>query len=285
MRVAGAGVSSQWSLVRYVYDSEDDLVGVFDSSGYPTRYEYSAHLLTRVTDHSGTELYYQYDHRKQCVRAWFTGGVWDRQLSFDPDRQRVLVTNPDGYRHWLPTMARVLSLNRSIPSGGVGENILDANGQLLLRRGTGATPTVIRRNPGSSTIILSRNGAETTAEVNANGDVTLMKKPDGSTWRFEYDGAGNETIRGSNGAAWRFDYNESGDLVRSVDLNRYERFRQRTAERLLLTDRWGVIRDKRFDYLGRPTSVLDGEGGEIRFDYNGSDGPVRLSMPTVSRRR
>ncbi|HTH01140.1 MAG TPA: RHS repeat-associated core domain-containing protein [Vicinamibacterales bacterium] len=276
MRVAGAG-SSQWSLIRYEYDSNDDLVAVFDPNGYPTRYEYSAHLLTRVTDRSGTELYYQYDHRKQCVRTWFTGGVWDRQLSFDPDRQRVLVTNPDGYSTLVTHNGKGVVTKQVDPLGRVGENILDAGGQLLLRRGTAATPTVIRRNPGSSTIILSRNGAETTAEVNANGDVTLLKRPDGRIWRFEYDGAGNETrSEAPNGAVWRFEYNESGDLVRSVDPNSYERFRQRTAEQLVLSDRWGVIRDQRFDYLGRRTSVLDGGGGEIRFDYNGSDRPVRF---------
>jgi YD repeat-containing protein len=109
-----------------------------------------------------------------------------------------------------------------------------------------------------------------------------MKKPDGRIWRFEYDGAGNETrSEAPNGAAWRFDYNESGDLVRSVDPNS-ERFRQRTAERLLLTDRWGVIRDKRFDYLGRPTSVLDGEGGRFGLITTGLTDPCALSMPTVT---
>ena len=165
-------------------------------------------------------------------------------------------------------MARVLSLNRSILWGRVGENVLDANGQLLLRRGIGATPTVIRRDPGSSTVILSRNGAETAAEVDADGNVTLMKKPDGSIWRFEYDSAGNETrSEAPNGAIWRFDYNDSGDLVRSVDPSGYERFRQRTADREVLTNQWGVIKDAHVDYLGRRTSVLDGEGGEARFQY------------------
>jgi len=276
MRVAGAG-SMQWSLVRYEYDSNDDLIAVFDPNGYPTRYEYSAHLLTRVTDRSGTELYYQYDHRKQCVRTWFTGGVWDRQLSFDPERQRVRVTNPDGYSTLFTHNGKGVVTKQVDPLGRVGENILDANGRLLLRRGAGETPTVIRRDPGSRTAFLSRNGAETMVELDANGEVTLLKNPAGHVWRFEYDAAGNETrAEAPTGAAWTFDYNESGDLVRSVDPIGYERFLQRAAERLLLTDRWGVISDERFDYLGRPTSVLDGEGGEIRFDYNGSDSPVRF---------
>ena len=269
--------TGRWSFARYEYDSDDDLVAVFAPNGYPTRYEYSAHLLTRVTDPAGGELYYQYDHRKQCVRTWFTGGVWDRQLSFDPDRQRVLVTNPYGYSTLFTHNGKGVVTGEVDPLGRVGENILDANGQLLLRRGTGATPTVFRRDPGSSTVILSRNGAETVAELDANGEVTLLKKPDGSVWQFEYDGAGNETrSEAPNGAVWRFDYNDSGDLVRSVDPTEYERFSQRTADRRVLTDHWGVIRDARFDHLGRRTSVVDGEGGEARLQDHGSDRPVRF---------
>lgn len=271
------GRDSRWSFVRYEYDSDDDLVAVFDPSGYPVRYEYSAHLLTRVTDRSGGELYYQYDHRKQCVRTWFTGGVWDRQLSFDPARQRVLVTDPDGYSTVFTHNGNGVVTGKVDPLGRVGEDIVDPNGRLLLRRGTGDTPTVIRRDPGSNTVFLYRNGAETIVELDPNGEITLLKEPDGSVWRFEYDGAGNETkSEAPNGAVWRFDYNESGDLVRAVDPSAYERFRQRTPARLLLTDRWGVVKDERFDYFGRLTSVVDGEGGEVRLQYDGSDRPVRL---------
>src|SRR5262249_12241485 len=73
-----------WTFVRYEYDLRGDLVAVFDANGIPLRYEYAAHLLTRVTDRAGREVYYCYDRQRRCVRTWFAGGVWDRQLRYDP---------------------------------------------------------------------------------------------------------------------------------------------------------------------------------------------------------
>jgi RHS repeat-associated protein len=270
--------STRWSFVRYEYDSEDDLVAVVDPGGNATRYEYSSHLLTRVTDPSGRDLYYQYDRNKKCVRTWFTGGAWDRQLSHDPLRQRVLVTHPDGYSKLFTHNGKGVVTGDVDPLGRVREDVVDHNGQILLR--AGATPTVIQRDPGSNIVLMSRNGLETIAEVDANDQVTLLKKHDGSVWKYDYDSGGNATrSEAPNGAVWSFDYNEHGDLVRSVDPTGYERHRERAADRLILRDAWGLRQDERFDDLGRTIQVSDGEGGQVRFRYDPSGRPLQRINP------
>jgi len=269
------------SLIRYQYDSQDDLVAVLDGNENATRYEYSAHLLTHVTDPGGRDLYYQYNHEKQCVRTWFTGGVWDRQLSYDRDRQRVLVTDPHGYSTVYKHNGKGTVVGDVDPLGRVREDVLDQNGQLLLRAGPGGgMPSVMRRDPGSATVRLSRNGMEIITEVNANDQVTSLKNQEGKVWKWEYDPAGNETgSEAPDGAVWKFDYDEHGDLVRSVDPVGYERQRQQSADRLTLRDQWGLRLDERSDYFGRPIVIADGEGGEVRFDYDGAGNPVRRVNP------
>ena len=55
------------------------------------------------------------------------------------------------------------------------------------------------------------------------------------------DGAGSDTrSEAPDGAVWKFDYNERGDLVHAVDPVGHERFRERTADRLKLSDRLGL---------------------------------------------
>lgn len=270
--------SRRWSFVRYEYDGQDDLVVVLDASGNPTRYEYSSHLLTRVTDPAGRDLYYQYDRNKRCVRTWFTGGVWDRQLAHDSLRQRVLVTHPDGYSKLFTHNGKGIVIGDLDSLGRRRDDVVDQDGRILLR--AGATPTIIKRDPGSNVVLMSRNGLETIAEVNANDQVTLLRKHDGNVWKYQYDAAGSPTrSEDPTGAIWKFEYNERGDLVRYVDPTGYERNRERTADRLTLHDAWGLRQDERFDALGRVIQVIDGEGGEVRFRYDESGRPLQRINP------
>ncbi len=112
-----------WPLIRYVYDDRGDLVAALDPIGHATRYEYVDHLLTRVTDRTGRELYYQYDRERRCVRTWFTGGVWDRQLRFDPRLRRVLVTDPLGHRTLYQTNEQGITIGEVDPLGRVRDSL------------------------------------------------------------------------------------------------------------------------------------------------------------------
>ena len=272
---------TRWHLVRYEYDNQDNLAAVLDAKGNATRYNYSSHLLTRVTDRCGRELYYQYDNTKKCIRTWFTGGVWDRQLFFDSKLSRVLVTDPNGHSMLYKHNGKGVVIADVDALGRVREDAVDDNGRVLLRAGAGGgMQTLISRDPESRIVVLSQNGTETTFELDANDRPTMMKDHDGNVWKYEYDGAGNETRSESpNGAVWTFDYNEHGDLVRAVDPIGHERIRKQTANRLTLSDRWGIRTDERFDELGRPTKFIDGKGGEIGIEYDACGNPLRRINP------
>ena len=272
---------TRWHLVRYEYDNQDDLAAVLDANGNAMWYEYSSHLLTRVRDRCGRELYYQYDNAKKCIRTWFTGGVWDRQLFFDPKLSRVLVTDPNGHSMLYKHNGKGVVIGDIDALGRVREDVVDDNGRVLLRAGAGGgMQTLISRDPKSGTVVLSQNGTETTFELDANDRVTMMKDQDGNVWKYEYDGASNDTRSESpNGAVWTFDYNERGDLVHAVDPIGHERFRERTAHRLTLSDRWGIRSDERFDELGRTIKYIDGKGGEISIEYDACGNPLRRIHP------
>lgn len=272
--------SSRWHLVRYEYDN-DDLVAVLDANGNATRYEYASHLLTRVTDRCGRNLFFQYDRKKKCVRTWFDGGVWDRQLQSDPNRSRVLVTDPYGYSMLYKHNGKGVVIGDVDALGRVREDVVDDNGRVLLRSGTGGgMQTLISRDSETGDVLLSQNGTETRFQLDANDRVTRMEDHEGNVWKYEYDLVGNDTRTESpDGAVWRFDYNERGDLVHAIDPLGHERFRERTASRLALSDRWGIRFDERFDELGRATKYIDGKGGEIKVEYDACGRPLRRINP------
>ncbi|MBL7041989.1 MAG: RHS domain-containing protein [Pirellulaceae bacterium] len=275
---------TRWRLVRYEYDDQDNLAAVLDANGHAMRYEYSSHLLTRVIDRCGRELYYQYDNTKRCIRTWFAGGVWDRQLLFDADLSRVLVTDPNGYAMLYKHNGKGIVVSDVDALGRVREDVVDDNGRVLLRAGAGGgMQTFISRDPESGTVVLSQNGTETTFDLDANDRPTMMEDHDGNVWKYEYDLAGNDTRSESpDGAVWTFGYNEHGDLVRAVDPIGHERIRERTADRLALSDRWGIRTDERFDELGRPTKYIDGKGGEISIEHDACGNPLRRINPDGS---
>jgi YD repeat-containing protein len=78
---------------------------------------------------------------------------------------------------------------------------------------------------------------------------------------------------------WRFDYDERGDLTRSVDPTGYERHREFDIDHQTLRDEWGIRIDERTDFFGRSTVVTDGEGGEVRFEYDAVGNPLRRINP------
>lgn len=219
MRQSGS-TNDRWHLVRYEYDRHDDLVAVIDANGNATRYEYSSHLLTRVTDRCGRDLFYQYDRQKKCVRTWFTGGVWDRQLRFDPRLSRVLVTDPYGHSMLYKHNGKGTVIGDVDALGRVREDVVDDNGRLLLRSGTGGgMQTLLSRDPETGDVLLSQNGTETRFQLDANDRVTRMEDHDGNVWKYAYDLVGNDTRTESpDGAVWRFEYNERGDLVHAMTL-------------------------------------------------------------------
>lgn len=280
MRQSGS-TNDRWHLVRYEYDRHDDLVAVIDANGNATRYEYSSHLLTRVTDRCGRDLFYQYDRQKKCVRTWFTGGVWDRQLRFDPRLSRVLVTDPYGHSMLYKHNGKGTVIGDVDALGRVREDVVDDNGRLLLRSGTGGgMQTLLSRDPETGDVLLSQNGTETRFQLDANDRVTRMEDHDGNVWKYAYDLVGNDTRTESpDGAVWRFEYNERGDLVHAIDPVGHERFRERTASRLALSDRWGIRFDERFDALGRATKYIDGLGGVIAIEYDACGRPLRRINP------
>lgn len=269
-----------WYLIRYEYDEHDDLVAVLDPEGHATRYEYQEHLLTRVTSRDGRDLYYQYDRQKRCVRTWFTGGVWDRQLQYDQHTSRVLVTDPYGnqtlYRHNGKgnVVAETDALGRS------REDILDEQGRVLVRTGRGASQEVIRYDREKRTVFLWQNGSETFFELDSEERPIKMVDSQGNVSTYEYDAAGSETRNVSpTGAVWSFVYNRQGDLVQAVDPLGYERFRERSSERLMMRDQWGTLQDTRYDELGRAVVLQDGAGAKCLTDYDACGNPRRFRYP------
>lgn len=278
-------IGSSWQLVRYQYDANDDLVGVVDPLGHVTRYDYLDHLLTRVTDRNGRDLFYQYDSERRCIRTWFTGGVWDRRLNFDSRRHRTLVTDPIGYQTLYQNNEHGVTVSETDPLGRVREDILDGDGRILLRgRSTLAPPELIRYDKAARTVVLASNGRETIFVLDEQERPISMTDPSRGTSTFAYDEAGNDIRSQSpSGAVWEFTYNARGDLIKAVDPLGHERLRERTNGRLVMRDSFGIVEDARFDELGRNTAYTDAAGATVETLLDACGNPVVTKYPDGTR--
>lgn len=286
-RLARVTLRGVHDLVRYEYDQHGDLVAVVDPLGHSTRYEYEDHLLTRMTDRAGRDLCYQYDAAHRCIRTWFTGGVWDRALSFDTKRNRVLVTDPLGYQTLYEKNADEIIVRETDALGSMREDVLDQAGRVVMRtRSDLAAPESILVSADGRSVVTARNGQKTTFQLDNEGRPVKMTDPAGGNWEFGYDEAGNDTLsRSPHGATWRFVYDSNGDLIRSIDPLGHERTRQRSADRIVMYDSVGLVEDARFDALGRNVAYYDALGKAVQTELDDCGNPVVTRYPdnTVTR--
>ncbi|MEO1417150.1 MAG: DUF6531 domain-containing protein [Bacteroidota bacterium] len=78
-------VGETFTMMRYVYDEEGDLIKTFDALDHEASYAYENHLLVKETDRNGLSFYFEYDgidHNAKCIHTWGDGGIYDHKLTY-----------------------------------------------------------------------------------------------------------------------------------------------------------------------------------------------------------
>ncbi len=274
--------SSTCTLVRYEYDAKGDLSSAVDTTGAPYRYQYHDHLLVRVTNRIGGNLYYEYDARRDCVRTWRDGGVQFRDLRRDRARHVVGIRESRGYLTLYRNNEQGLTEEWVDPLGRARRDAHDHDGRLLVNNSeSGAVHEVMHLDPTKRVLTRCAPGGQTVYRLDEHDRPLTVTNAEGHTTSFEYDHGGNVTRTVSPlGAEWRYRYDERGFLVGATDPRGYEIRKSRTAEGMVtVQDDWGVIYRTTCDLLGNPVTLEDGDGNRTQFEYDAEGRPIKLIYP------
>ncbi|KGJ04219.1 hypothetical protein IT41_11000 [Paracoccus halophilus] len=86
------------TLVSYSYDPAGDLKMARNAGGSAFLYAYYQGLLVRETRRSGLSFYFEWDDpaagtEARCTRTWGDGGIYMREIHYEPDRSYTWVRN------------------------------------------------------------------------------------------------------------------------------------------------------------------------------------------------
>ena len=276
------------TLVRYVYDVHGNLCEVYDALGQVTRYGYSGQLMVRETDRRGLSFHFAYEADApgaRCVRTWGDGGIYDHHLSYDDEAGTTVVRNSLGEE------TRYQRGDNGLPTA-----VLDARGETWSMVYNDFAQTVVQTDPlGRSTITsYDERGNVSKVVTPEGGTLEVGWREDrpvcavdarGGWWQWHYDEHGRTVGRDEpDGSRYRWRYQgaylqglegPAGETVLGYD---------RAGNLDALREPDGAVYRWRFDAIARPIEEVDASGGVTRRSYDALDRVVERVAADGQRR-
>ena len=302
-------VAGDWfAVARFGYDDLGNLISAIDPLDHELRYEYDGHLLVRETDRTGLSFHFEYDgstERARCVRTWGDGGIYDRQLRYEP----ALTTVTDSLGHVTRYEYENGLVVRTVDPLGAQSRAeyeyqqpvqeIDALGQVTEYKYDYRGNPTLTTNPDGATVAtefderdlpvaaLDELGGRWSWSYDATGLLVAKQDPLDRRWVFGYHSGLLASVADPAGGRTVLEYDEFGALAAvtnpagTVGRWRNDRLSRPVAE----IDPLGNERRFEFDLAGRVTLVAEPDGNVRRLSYNGegdlitaADGQVEVQF-------
>jgi RHS repeat-associated protein len=293
------GAAQVETLWRYSYSDGGELLACFDSVGKAYRFEYDNHLLVRETDRNGDSYFFAYDQEGWCVKTWGDGGHFFRQLTYDRQRHRTLVTDSLGFvrlHEWTPEGVVISEtdyegnewrfgyddgfrrIREEDPLGNIWSKKFDDKGRLIAAEdGEGNGEEYEWDNFGRLAKYVSKNGQQWLRRYSSDGREAVYLDPLGQETLEIRDERGDLVcVRLPDGVESRFAYDASGRLT-SIQtpeglriVRRYDAYGHLVEE----SDGYGTRIRLEYDSLGRLSRVLYGERRQTAYERD-AEGRIR----------
>ncbi|UXY11199.1 DUF6531 domain-containing protein [Kosakonia sp. ML.JS2a] len=294
-------------LVSYRYNDQGQLITVTDADGVVTRqfgWDRASDMLAWHSFSTGLTVHYQW-RPEAGSEHWRVSGyqVHDEQgavlenwrIDADEQKRYARVSNDEGvvsehhwdtlYRitdytdvhggHWQFNWAGNAEQLRSAlqPDGGRWEYTWDERGNLTLERDPLDRARMTTWHPlyDFPAIEVLPDGATWRYEYNLAGDVVALTDPEGGVTRFEWNDQGDLTRRiDALENSHRFWWDELGQLIREEDCSGHQSRRQYDAAGRLaaVTDPLGNTDRYRWSAASRLQTFVRADGREMLFKYN-----------------
>ncbi len=241
-------------VVRYAYDNQEDLIEAIDALDHTIRYSYEDHLLVQETDRNGLSFYFTYegnDHTAKCIRTWGDKGIYDHKLTYIDDECLTIVENSLGHitRHYWN-------------SNGLVTQTVDTRGGVTLTEFNEFNEKISESDP-------LRN--VTLYKYDEFGNQTEIIGPDGAALKVKYDTLNNpvEAVD-AIGGVWQWEYEEdTGRLLKRTNpLGETTAYQYSGRWLSGITDPLGGHTGLTFDHQGNLTGIRTADHAESRWSYD-----------------
>ena len=236
------------TLVRYAYNTEQDLAVIRDAVGAETRLRYRNHLLVRKTDRNKHSFYWEYDRYEdgaKAVRTWGDGDVLSLWIDYHSE---------DGYNS-------VRTGKESLPSQ------YHYNEKMLCTKTVYPDLTEIREDYNDRYQLVSQideEGRLTQYQYNDWSQTTAVTLADASKITCSYDKQGRLVeVVNQEGGSRKWFYHDDGTLEKTVD-------------------EAGVETIYRYNSYKLVEKIGYANGGEVAFSYDRHLNLSKVTLPDGS---
>lgn len=270
--------------VTFDRDSHGRLIQVADSIGPTDVFEYRGDLIVRHTRGGLINRFFCYDGDRRCIYNWYNEGYKFRHLQFRSDKRAVLVTDSYGF----PELFRLDENAREIahidPLHRTTLKIYGTDGELLSEIPPAGVPLetgFIQSRGGTQLLVtIDGRGSQTSYDLDSAGRSHKIRDASGQTLEFIRDEYGNVTeIRGPENTCWRFSYDQEGSLTRWTTPVGESIYRTESGGRVRLFDDEGDIAAYQYDEAGNLMQFSDGVGRTTTFQYLAQDLLAAATLP------
>jgi RHS repeat-associated protein len=285
--------STQMPIASFEYAAGGELVAVLHGpaaaanagrDGVARRYEYDGRLLVRETDRNGFSFYFQYDADARCIRTWGDGGLFYRDIAYDPVRRLTRVTDSRGSQMVYRGTAAGVADWRVDALGNESAWQWDDAGHMTAQSYPNGTEWSYAYDESGLLVgITDPEGGETKLTRDVAGRIIELVRPDGRSMTSRWDDERGVIVgqTDEDGVEYRYAYSAAGDLTevwsdgRLVDRFTYDAAGNRTRR-----EGFGVATSYGYDELGRLTEVRDAAGDEGRIEHMplGTGGARRMTI-------
>jgi YD repeat-containing protein len=208
-------------LIRYRYDDAGNMVETIDANGVSKRFEYSGHLLSKLTNQSGMSFYWEYEgmgDNARCVHTWGDNGVHDRVLEyrFEYGEGVTHVTDVLGNKEEYRYDENKLIYRIIDAGGGVTHQLYNSFQELeVVVNPEGLATKTVFNEYGKVMQSIDENGHATNYSYDKQLNLTQVITPGGMALSRKYDRFGRVTER-TNATGETFLYGYEGRHLKTV---------------------------------------------------------------------
>ncbi len=272
--------------VSYDYDSDENLISVYDAFDNPLRFEYINHLMVKHSDRNGNSYCHEYDEytdQGKCIYAYGDDNFFECTINYEQGRTRF--TNSLGFENILVYDENHLPLEEIDHNGYKTVYTYDQAGRCTsITDKLDRITCYIYDEDGNNTSIIRPDNEEIVIQYENNLPVQI-DDPRKNSWHQEWNDKGQLVTQTSPvGAKTGFRYNKDGELVSSIDaVGNETHFITSTLGAVeSIVDEKGNKTQFTHDDLGNIIRAQDAMGNVTRYTYDAKSRLSQVAKPSGS---